>query len=77
MQSNSGRSHKIVQVNTLHDLDGILVIEIFEFKVVYTIYPRVFLSRNYGSYFTNLHPISNIRLQVLSGRQCHRNENLR
>ena len=30
----------IVQVITLHDLDRIIFIEIFEIKVVYNIYPR-------------------------------------
>ena len=28
-------------INTLHDLDKIIVIEIFEVKVVYTIYPQM------------------------------------
>ena len=33
--TNSDRAHKIVHVNSLHVLYGILVIEIFELKVVY------------------------------------------
>jgi len=37
---NSSRPHKIVQVKTLHVLGGILVIEIYEIKVVDMIYPR-------------------------------------
>ena len=51
MSFNTGRPHKIVQVNTLHELNGILVIEIFEVKVEYTIYPRELLSRHYGISF--------------------------
>ena len=38
--TNSSRPHKIVQVNVLHVIYDILVIEIFEVKVVYKIYPQ-------------------------------------
>ena len=40
------RPHTIVQVNTLHALYDIKVIEIFEVKVLYTIYPRGLLARH-------------------------------
>ena len=36
----SGRPYKIVQVNILDDLNGIIVIEIFEVKVLYDIFLR-------------------------------------
>ena len=37
--TNFVRPRKIVQVNTLHSLYDIIVIEIFKVKFVYTIYP--------------------------------------
>ena len=53
--SNVGISHKIVQVNTLHALDDILVIEILEVEFVYPIYTRRLLSRLYGIHFRLSH----------------------
>ena len=44
------RAHKIVQVNTFYDLYGIIIIEKFELKVVYKIYPGGLLSKHYGIY---------------------------
>ena len=45
---NSNIPHKIEQVNILHALYDRIVIEIFEVKVVYKIYPKGLLSRHYG-----------------------------
>ena len=45
---DSNRPIMIVQINVLHVLYGVIVIEIFDVKVIY---PRVYASRHYGIIF--------------------------
>ena len=55
----SNRPNRIVQMNVLHAIYSVIVLEIFEVKVVYAIYPWVYTSMQYGS------PIKNTLTGVL------------
>ena len=48
---DSDRTNRIVQTNVLHVIYSVIVIYIFNVKVVYAIYPRVYTSRHYGINF--------------------------
>ena len=45
---DSNKPNRIVQLKVSHATKSVIVIEIFDIKVVYAIYPRVYTSRHYG-----------------------------
>ena len=49
---NYNRPNRIVQMNVLHVIYSVIVIEIFDEKVVYEIYPRVYKLRHSGMHKT-------------------------
>ena len=47
----SDKPNRIAQINVLHDLYNVKVIEIFDVEVAYAIHSRVYTSRHYGCIF--------------------------